>query len=480
MSRRISRSNPLAALVVSAVAAVVAAVTFKEVQVAITLSLLVLLFGIRLHSRRAAIVMLWLLWLFVPMLRRCLELAFAAPAADPLVLLPIAATFLLALMEFRQNRLDHRARTVLGCAGAAFLIGAPIGFTVDPAAAIFAGLAYVSGLSALIIGWGEEVDSGYSGPTSLERMLTYGLVPIALYGIAQFFFPFTPWDHHWIESVKESSLDSIESPQKGHIRIFGTLNSPFTFAMVLAIGLMFAVTLRKRASVKALVLVPLVVALALTFVRSAWLALIVGIIVYAAAGSDRSAGKTVSYVVFALFAVVIIGGSNPTTKAFTERFTSLGDPGSDYSANDRFSTSVRLIPESIGEPMGKGLGQAGLAANLNESKKSGVVNIDDGYLAVLYQSGPLAFILLLIAFFAVVRASIQALANAPPTQRPYRAIVMSILVMMLVAQASGDVLFGVTGVIFWYLGGLSLAAAKVEAKEPVPINAPSPVGVAPA
>jgi putative inorganic carbon (HCO3(-)) transporter len=457
MLSRITRSNIAAALMVAAAAAFGSLLAQALFQAALAFALLVFLFGLRLQSRKAALVFLWMLWLFVPLLRRVLELTFVAPSADPLVVLPIAATLLLALMEFREDHLNQRARTVLTLAGAGFLIGAPVGLTVDPAAAIFAGLAYTAGLSALILGWGEEIRAP-NRSSMVEKLLTFGLVPIALYGIAQYFLPLASWDSQWVEAVEGTEL-AILSPQEGHIRIFATLNSPFTFAVVLAIGIVFALGLRRRARVKAMIIAPLVIALALTYVRSAWLALIVGVIVYAASGDDRSAGKTVAVVIFVLAAVVVVGGSNPTTKAFTERLTSLGSPGSDYSANDRFSTSMRLIPEAAAAPVGKGLGQSGLAAKLNESKDSGVVNIDDGYLATLYQSGPIAFLLMMVAFFAIVRAAMQALVDASVAERPYRAAILAILVMMLVAQATGDVTFGVTGVIFWYLGGISLAAA---------------------
>lgn len=478
MVRQAARSNAATALLVAFTVACISGLALKSIQLGIALTLLVFIFGIRMQSRQAAIVTLWIYWLFVPLLRRCLELTGPAPGADPLVVLPIAATLLLAFMELRENRLNRRARTVLTLAGTAILIGAPMGLVVDPAAAIFAGLAYVAGLSALVIGWGDDMRIG--AHPFLEKLLTFGLVPLALYGIAQFFLPFTPWDNHWVSIVSKAGLDSIESPQRGHIRIFSTLNSPFTFAMVLAVGIMFAISLRRRGSVKAMILIPLVVALALTFVRSAWVSLVVGIIIYAAAGNDRSAGRTVAVVVFILAAIVIVGGSNPTTSAFTERLTSLGNPGSDYSANDRLSTTAKLIPEAAAAPLGKGLGQAGLAASLNESKESGVVNIDDGYLATMYQSGPLAFLMMLIAFFAMVRAAIQALGSASAEERPYRAVILAILIMLLVAQASGDVLFGVPGVIFWYLGGVSLAAAaraRAPVTKHVPINA-RPVSVA--
>jgi putative inorganic carbon (hco3(-)) transporter len=453
MARTIFRSTAVSAPLVALVALIVGAASVHVPQLAVAAVLLLLLFAIRTESRVAGLMTLWTYWLLIPALRRVLDLLADSPDADPLSVLPFVATALLALMELRENRLGNRARTILVAVTAAILLGVPVGLTVDPAATTFAAVAYLAGLSAFIIGWGDEVRPR-TGST-LERALTAGLLPLALYGIAQYFLPLTSWDANWVDSA---ALGSIEAPQEDHIRVFSTLNSPFTFAIVLAVGILFGIAMRRRFALGLLTLLPLVVALALTFVRSAWLALVVGLIVYAGAGKGRAAGRTVGVVIVCLVAVVALGSSNPTTKAFTDRLTSLGDPNSDVSAQERIETTNKLLPHSIRQPLGSGLGQAGLAANLNESEESGVVEVDNGYLALLYQSGPLALLLLLWAIFVSVGAAIHVLGRAPPEQRPYRAAILSILVMLLVAEASADVLFGIPGVIFWYLAGTSVAA----------------------
>ncbi|HKG18415.1 MAG TPA: O-antigen ligase family protein, partial [Candidatus Limnocylindrales bacterium] len=221
-------------------------------------------------------------------------------------------------------------------------------------------------------------------------------------------------------------------------------------------------------------MLPLIVALALTFVRSAWLSLVIGLIAYAAAGKGKAAGKTVAIILVCLAGVVVLGSSNPTTKAFTDRITSLGDPDSDKSAKERLETTNRLLPQSLSQPLGAGLGQAGLAAGLSESGEGDVVEVDNGYLALLYQSGPLAFVFLLTAIAICVGAAVKMVGRAPPDERQYRAVVVGILVMLLVAESSADVLFGLPGVIFWYLGGVSVAGMTGSqvgpGSEPEPIN----------
>lgn len=468
MAYTLSRHHYASAALAAFAALLSGALAVKQPQVAVAGVLLVLLFAVRNESRTAGLTLLWIYWLFMPFLRRLVDLLSGAPGADPLSVLPFLATLLLAVMELRENRLSRRARGILMAATAAVMIGAPIGLTVDPAATMFAAIAYLAGLSAFVLGWGDHVRP--TAGSTLERALKLALVPMALYGIAQYFYPLTSWDDNW---VRISELASLEAPQKGHIRVFSTLNSPFTFAITISVGLMFGVAMRKRLLPTLLYVLPLVVALALTFVRSAWLSLVIGLVVYAAAAQGKAAGRTVAIVVVCLAGVVVLGSSNPTTKAFTDRITSLGDPSSDRSANERLETTSRLLPQSVSQPLGAGLGQAGLAAGLNESGETGVVEVDNGYLALLYQSGPLAFLLLLGAIGACVGAALKMLSRAPPEQRPYRAVVLGILVMLLVAEASADVLFGLPGVIFWYLGGISVAG--VSGRRVDPDGGPPPI-----
>lgn len=461
MAYTLSRHNYASAALVAFAALLAGALAVKQTQVAIAVVLLVLLFAIRNESRTAALTLLWVYWLFIPFLRRLVDLLSAVPGADPLSVLPFLATLMLAVMELRENRLSRRARRVVIAVTAAILLGVPVGLTVDPAAAMFAAVAYLAGLSAFVLGWGDHVRRA-SGST-LERALKLALVPMALYGIAQYFFPLTAWDDNW---VAVSELASIEAPQEGHVRVFSTLNSPFTFAITVAVGLMFGVAMRKRLLPTLLYILPLVLALALTFVRSAWLSLVIGLIVYAAAGRGKAAGRTVAIILVCLGGVVVLGSSNPTTKAFTDRITSLGDPSSDRSARERLETTNRLLPQSLSQPLGAGLGQAGLAAGLDESGEGGVIEVDNGYLALLYQSGPLAFFFLLAAIGTCVGAALKMVGRAPPDQRTYRAVVLGILVMLLVAEASADVLFGLPGVIFWYLGGISVAGVSGSQVDP--------------
>jgi putative inorganic carbon (HCO3(-)) transporter len=449
-------SNAATAAAIAALAAICGALAVKSVQAATAIAILVLLLAVYGQSRRAGLYGLWSLWLLAPMLRRLLALVEGTPSADPLALLPFLATGLLALIEMRQSMMSREARITFELAAAGFLIGAPMGLIADPQACAFALVAYLAGLAAFVLGWGD----GREGRLNLVKTLTYLLPPICIYGICQYFFPLTSWDTNWLETV---NLASIGSPQENHIRIFATLNSPGTFALVVAIAIILGLGVRRAVTVSIPVTAILVTALALTFVRSAWLALALGVIIFVAASRSKSAGRIVGVIAVLLVGLVLVGGSNPTTRAFTERLTSLGDVGKDESAQARLSATNKLLPEAISKPIGAGVGQAGLAVTLGDSggetDGSGIQTIDNGYLSLIYQCGLIGGLLILAAMARSVMTAVKALGvERGLLSRAAVASVLAGLVALLLGLAAVDILYGITGAFFWYMAGAAYAA----------------------
>jgi O-antigen ligase/polysaccharide polymerase Wzy-like membrane protein len=443
-----------------AVAIVGGVLVVHSTQLALTMTLLLLLLGARVQSRTAGLSLMWSYWLLAPFLRRVLDNSIGPVSPDPLSLLPFLATALLAAIELRHTHLDQRARTILTLGTIGFLIGAPLGLIADPTAAGFAIFAYGTGLSAFILGWGDG--QLRDGTGTLQKIVMYVLPVLAIYGLAQYFFSLTSWDAHWVATT---SLNSLGSPQEGHVRIFSTLNAPFIFAALLGVGLLLGLAQRRRGGLAPLITVLLVVALALTFMRSVWLGTVIGLIVFAAAARGRAAGRIVMIVGICLFALIVVGNSNPTTKAFTERVTSLGDVEKDRSAQERLETTNQLFPIALRQPLGEGAGQAGMASELSggQEANSRIATVDDGYLSLMFQDGPFGFLLVVAALILSVGAAIKAVGQASEEERQPRAAVLATIIMLLVALAAGDILFGLPGVMLWYLCGTAVAWASKSA-----------------
>jgi putative inorganic carbon (hco3(-)) transporter len=441
-----------------ALALIAGATAVVSIQVAATLALLVLLLAVRRESRTAGLMVMWTYWLLIPGVRRVLDLSGTSPGADPLSLLPFVSTALLATMELWQNRLDRKARWILGLGAAGICLGLPVGLLVDPAGALFAAVAYTASLSAFVLGWGDGTRR-ISRPT-LYRMLAVALVPLSIYALFQYFSSLPVWDAKWVDS---GALGSLSAPQEGHIRVFSTLNSPFTFAILLGTGILLGLG-RKwhvRKTVLVLMIAPVVLALAVTYMRSVWLGLVIGLLVFAAAMRGEVARRVVLVVIFCTVGLIVVGGSNSTTSAFTERVTSLGSPGKDVSAQSRLARTNQLLPVALRQPLGAGLGQAGLTSErLGGSSDEFLTTVDNGYLSLLYQSGLLAFVLLITALGGSLVAGFEGLRSREGADRQVQAALVATLTMLLLVLAAGEVLFGLPGVIFWYLCGLAVASSR--------------------
>src|SRR5207248_1208761 len=107
------------------------------------------------------------------------------------------------------------------------------------------------------------------------------------------------WERAWLDSV---DFNSIGADSSGHVRLFGTVNAPGTLSALLGLSLLTYLSFKPRtARMRNLALASalvLAVAMDLTFVRSAWLALVLGALVHVVASRGRSARLVFSVAAF--------------------------------------------------------------------------------------------------------------------------------------------------------------------------------------
>ena len=444
--------TPVGALVTAAIAGALVVVSY---QLAVGVVLLAALLAVYFQSPRAGVVGVWMLWMIAPLLRRVFGLLEGVPEFDILSVVPFAATGVVAVLEAERLYLSRRAKVLISLAATGFALGIPTGL-LTPTAGLFAAGAYLSALAAFALGYAEQRRGAEE--LTLATAIRIALPLIAVYGIFQYFFPLTSWDEHWLGSI---TFGSIGAPEQGHIRIFATLNSPATMAAILAIGILAVISSDKAAALRPLMIALFATALALTYVRSAWLAFVVALLVYAAAAGVRRPARAVAIVAILVVASITTGGSSATTSAFVNRLTTLGALDEDTSANARLTTANEVVPEILAHPFGEGLGQAGVASRLAENEPGATnLDLDNGYLALGLQAGVIGLLLIVAAgAWAVSLAARSArLSRGSPTA----CLCLGILVFGVVMHLSGDALYGVIGAVFWYVAGFATAAADVQ------------------
>lgn len=409
-----------------------------------TVASAVLLLGVvaaRLSSRTAGLVALWALWLVVPGVRRVVGMTGPYLATDPLALVPFLATVAVAAIELGQVTLPATVRRLLAFVAVGYLIGVPVGMAAAPAAAAFALLAYGGAAMALVLGLADRGNALTGSLLALAPVLS-------AYGFYQYFSGLPEWDEAWLGSV---DFITTGAPEEGRIRIFATLNSPGTFAAVLGVTACACLTRRPTRPWTLLVGGTVIVALTLTYVRSAWLALMVAAVVFVVVTRGRGAGRVAGAGVACVLLVVALGAvSSGTAEAISERFSTLGSLEEDRSANDRVNLRLSLVPAAAAAPLGHGLGQAGEATRLGGY--SGLIHTDNGYLALLYQVGAAGFLLVVAAIAAVCGPFLREVWR-DRGRDPTGAFLATVFGYYVVLLSGGDALYGLPGVMFWYLLG---------------------------
>lgn len=419
--------------------------TLRSLQMGGSMVLLVCAVGVYIRSRPAGLTIVWLLWLLTPWLRRVFELEEGYSATDALALVPFLATGVIAAIELYRAELSSAARRIIVLAGAGYVVGLPTGL-VAPESAAFAALAYGVAVACFAIGYREpqRMES-----LTLRRALLIGAPLLSMYALAQYFLPLPAWDEQWLVSV-EDTLNTVGSPDGDNIRVFSTLNSPGTFAMMLGVAFVCFITLRRFSPLALLGIALTLSALLLTYARSAWLASIVALVAVVLASRGKATGRLAVVAVLLVGGLAAAGGSG-TGSAIVGRADTLGSLGSDMSARERQNAPAQIVPQAAANPLGEGLGQAGEASKL--SGASELRNSDNGYLSLIYQLGPLGMALVLTAIGMGVR---RAWRNIRLGAEPLDLLCFGLVVFFLVGMLAGDLLYGVTGMAFWYVLGVAV------------------------
>ena len=421
-----------------------------NIQAGAAFVLVLLVVALHQYDRRWGIAAMLGLWFLAPGIRRLLGLLTGFVENDPLSLAPFAATAAIVGAELVRVHVPSRVRRIVLLAAAGFAIGLPAGLVAGPEAAVFTFCAYMAALSASLLGFNERGVS--AGDSTLRNVLLFGIPPIAVYAILQRVLPLPDWDQAWIDAT---DFNSIGAPAEGEVRVFATLNSPGAFAPLLALSLLCYLTVRPRHPSIAVAGAGLLsVALALTYVRSAWIALMVAALAHIVASRGQSARLLLGSAAAVAVVTVALAPVLPAAQDVVDRFDTIGSLGDDRSANERSATVSDTLPEALGAPLGHGLGSAGEQSKL--SGDPGLRTPDNGYLALLYQIGPIGFLLVMAAIGLMLRAAWRGARDRGPGQ-DLRLLLFAMFVYTIVQLGSGDQLFGVSAVIFWFIGGQVLA-----------------------
>lgn len=290
---------------------------------------------------------------------------------------------------------------------------------------------------------------------TLGRLAVHGALVLGAYGVYQF-FTMPAWDATWMTNV---DLISIGRPFPFEVRVFSTLNSPATLAMVL--GALLVLLTAAKSRVRWVAALVGFTCFGLSLVRTAWLGLIVALIALVASGQSRAVRNAV--LIIAVPVVLLVGVDGPAQDAVTDRFSNSVQEGEeDSSFEDRVIFHERVLPIAIRDVLGRGFGSTGAAAAQldDDSGDVAIVSVDSGVLETLLSMGAVVGSAFLAVIVAVTVGTWRRGRRGSELDQAAGAAVVALTAQMVLA----NVLTSAPGVIFWVL----VAVVARVAPEPRP------------
>jgi hypothetical protein len=403
------------------------------------------------------------IWLFcaTPLVRRLTDFQAGWDPTNPVLLAPYLAC-LLAALSFLPYALRDRPTFVapfvamLACVGYGLTLAVVEGRT---ASGLVDALRWSAGPLCAV----HLLRHADRQPALHRVVVTSFLValpPMAVYGVVQFMTP-AAWDRAWMSDVVSLGLVSIGQPAPFEVRVFGTMNSPASFAAVLTVGLIASLGRPLGWALPALLVMGL--ALGLTQYRAGWGGTLIGVACLALAGSAKEKLRVALASVLLVLSTGLLAAVPEVNRTIAERFDTLTRLSSDESGEERLQEYGRFFSQTEGLILGQGLAVSGATRRLDGQA---VAVIDGGltepFLALGVFGGTIFLAGVAGAFGATFSWGSRACGHMPL----YRAIAVANLVQL----PFGRVLIGEHGFGMWLFIGLALAAivAQRQAEELAP------------
>jgi hypothetical protein len=398
---------------------------------------------------------LWL-WFLSPFLRRVAEFQSGWRLVSPILATPLLVTALCGLTVVREVRELPRGALfpfTVGIAGC--LVGFLVGMPLNGVKAACYGLG--TWVAPLLFGIYLQLHARHfpAFRSALLVACAWGLIVIGAYGVWQYLDP-PAWDRWW---MLQSEMKSIGRPLPRQVRVFSMLNSPAALATTMLAGILLLVT--SRHSLRWLAVVAGSLALLLSRVRSVWLVGLVAILILI----KRLPGRQRIYFVLGLVALLPLvqlalayGGMDEAVRSRAETLTDLSE---DMSYQARMAFAVRAAKEVLNDPLGRGLGATGGAAQLTADSQGSVV-FDNGVLDIIYSLGWLGGALFLWALAWTCARSRHASAVY---RDGFSAAALSVVLAVAALLAGSNSLNGIGGIFFWGMAGLLQGRVRLASSE---------------
>jgi hypothetical protein len=396
------------------------------------------------------VVFVYALWFFSPWVRRMVDLRCGFTPASLVLAAPVAVTMISALtLLYRPRQLRGTLVYPFVLAGIGVLYAYVVGIIKNgmfPATyALLTWLGPIVFAVHLILNWRIF-------PVLRKAFLDFlqWAVPImGAYGIVQVVIV-PRWDRAWMEAA---NLLSIGMPVPFGFRVFGTMNSPGPYAVVLLMGMLFLLGTARRGMVISLTLA--LISILLTRTRSSWVALLVGIVIVQLMGPLRRAGRNWLFILLMAAVAMPVLSLDVFRDTIARRILSFASLEDDNSLRTRLMLSRLAVQEIGARAEGEGLGATGGGTKLLASGVERQASIDNGFLELFYVLGWPGGCLVMLALVGMLLNLTRFRDTREDTfANSARATVWALLSVLLI----GDIFSGAVGTMWWGAYGFACCA----------------------
>ena len=383
------------------------------------------------------------LFVFAPLLRRIVDLHVGYDASGSMLvgpLLALTAVFPALKRLLSPSRTPRSVFVPFGIAALCLTYGWMItAFGGDFVASTITAMKYaIPMLYCMCLILVPQQSAGVLGAAARVFLVISPIM--GLYGIFQHLDP-QPWDRYWMISSK---IDSIGLPEPGKVRVFGTMNSPVSFAAYATCGLLLFTFVRSKFVPLVLVpfvaILPLSVALLLSGVRTAWISAIISILVCLYFDKTRKLAVILLLCLVggAVFALLFTSFGDVIASRLTSLNSKVSDDGSGAARLDDY---FHVFGGDDGYLLGVGLG------GRTDSK----MNALDGLL--LSSAVQMGTIFGILHTMAVLWAGIKAACCVRRNDNVMRLVTCGLIIGSMAVFLLTNISVGEIGFLYWMMVG---------------------------
>ncbi|HEY0184639.1 MAG TPA: hypothetical protein VGC09_17700 [Rhodopila sp.] len=273
---------------------------------------------------------------------------------------------------------------------------------------------------------------------------------LTLYGIYQYAYA-PPWDDAWMLNIGSTSFGE---PEPFKIRVFSMMNSPYSVAIYAVMGMIILSAEGLLGLLESALAIGLV---AVTLVRTAWIGLLVGLLVQFIRGTPGTklvliAGAgAITFGCIALLESPLIPPD--IANIVTERLSTFTALGTDVSANARQGVYSSFFDRLADAPFGEGFGVNLSTATM--AQKRNLEAIDSGVLETFLTFG----VILGTAYFVALAALVAEAFRASRLLAGRLAGFFGVVCCSIAICPLGVTQVGEVGVLEWSVFGILVATA---------------------